>query len=183
MKNLILVILIIMSVSYRVDALTQSVKNKYPFILLNEDHGVLKEKDLEKFTRKMTYEKFSGKDSGGLVYWQCFPREHIEITLRDMGYTVEEFGKTDTVSDILLTAYKQPSIKHTYVMRRAYPISAYHDIFMQWEKLMKGERYICLAGEFSRHEEKMNNETRTEENSWIYDGMRTNKGSHFYFIN
>jgi len=169
--------------SYRVDALPQSFKNKYPFILLNEDYGVLKEKDLAKFTRKMTYEKFSGKDSGSLVYWQCFPREEVEITLRDMGYTVEEFGKSDTLSDILLTAYKQPGIKHTYVMRRAYPISAYHDIFMQWERLMRDEKYVCLAGEFRSHQELVNDGIKTEENSWTYSGMRTNKGSHFYFIN
>lgn len=165
MKKCVLVILIIMTFSLRVNALPQAIKDKYPFILLTEDHGILKEKDLATYSRKMTYEKFSQKGSG-LVYWQCFPREEVKITLMDMGYTAEEFGKTDTIADILITAYQKPGIQHIYVMRRAYPISAYHEIFMRWEKLMNGEKYVCLAGEFIRHKEKMNDGVKTEVNSW-----------------
>lgn len=162
-------------------ALDEALKKKYPFLLLTSDHGILNEADLARYQKKMNYEKFSGKHSG-LVYWQCFPRDKIEITLTDMGYTAEEFEKTDTISDILLTAHEKPGVKHLYVMRRAYPIRVYHEIFMRWEKLMNGEKYVCLAGQFINHEEKTNDSVKTEENYWTYDKMKTKKGSNSYFV-
>jgi len=171
----------VLYLSFSCHALNEILKKKYSLLLLTDDYGILAETDVAKYQRSMKYEKFSGKHDG-LVYWQCFPRDKIEITLTDMGYAAEEFDKTDTIADILLTAYKKPGVKHTYVMRRAYPISAYHEIFMRWEKLMKGEKYVCLAGEFISHEEKMDDGVKTEENSWTYDKMKTNKGTNSFFV-
>lgn len=172
---------VVLIFSFSVHALDEGLKKKYSLLLLTNDYGILKEADLARYQNKMNYEKFSAKHSG-LVYWQCFRRDKIEITLTDMGYTAEEFEKTDTISDILLTAYEKPGVKHTYVMRRAYPISAYHEIFMQWEKLMKGEKYVCLAGQFINHEEKTNDGVMIKENYWTYDKMKTKKGSNSYFV-
>lgn len=175
------IFLVVLVFSFSVLALDGVLKKKYSLLLLTDDYGILKESDLAKYQKEMKYEKFSGKHDG-LVYWQCFPRDKIEITLTDMGYTGEEFEKTDTISDLLLTAYEKPGVKHIYVMRRAYPISAYHEIFMRWEKLMKAEKYVCLAGEFINHEEKMIDGDKIEENSWTYDKMKTKKGSNSYFV-
>lgn len=61
-------------------------------------------------------------------------------------------------------------------------ISAYHEIFMRWEKLMKGEKYVCLAGQFINHEEKANDGVKIEENYWIYDKVQTKKGFNSYFV-
>lgn len=180
MKKLF-IFFVVLSFSLSVYALDGGLKKKDSLLLLTDDYGILNEVDLARYQKKMKYEKFSAKHDG-LVYWQCFPRDAIEITLTDMGYTAEEFDKTDTISDILLTAYKEPGVKHTYVMRRAYPISAYHETFMRWEKLMKGAKYVCLAGEFIRQEEKMNEGIKIEENFWTYDKMKTKKGSNSYFV-
>ncbi|MBA2653777.1 MAG: hypothetical protein H0U71_01765 [Gammaproteobacteria bacterium] len=172
---------VVLGFSFSVHALDGALKKKYALLLLTDDYGILKEADLARYQKKMKYEKFSAKHDG-LVYWQCFPRDKIEITLKDMGYTAEEFDKTDTISDILLTAYKEPGVKHIYVMRRAYPISAYHEVFLRWEKLMKGEKYVCLAGEFISHDEKINDGVKIEENYWTYDKIKTKKGSNSYFV-
>lgn len=130
MKIFFLVLLFTMVISNITYALDPQLQKKYPFLLLSDDHGILKENDLSAFAKTMNYEKFSRKHSG-LVYWQCFPREQISITLKDKGYTAEEFEPTDTMSDLTIVIHTQPDILHTYSMRRSYPISVYQDDFIK----------------------------------------------------
>jgi hypothetical protein len=163
-------------------ALEARLQKKYPFLLLTDDHGILNENDLSPYTKKLNYKKFSGKSSG-LEYWQCFPRNQVCVTLRDMGYSAEEFAPTDTMADLKITAYSKPNIFHTYYMRRAYPIRAYQEHFTRWQRLMKSEKYICIAGSFDEHKEEMIDGLKREENSWTFDKIKTRKGCDSYFVN
>ncbi|MBA2654380.1 MAG: hypothetical protein H0U71_04850 [Gammaproteobacteria bacterium] len=182
-KTLYLILLsVIIILSNTVNALDSKVKKKYSFLLLTEDHEILNQKDLAHLTKNLNYEKFSEKSSG-LIYWQCFPRENISVTLEDMGYSAEEFDPTDTIADLKITAYTKPNIFHTYYMRRAYPISAYQEHFTRWQRLMKGQKYVCIAGSFGDHKEEVIHGIKREENSWTFDRIKTKKGMDSYFIN
>lgn len=46
---------------------------------------------------------------------------------------------------------------------------------------MKGEEYVCIAGNFVSYEENIKNGIKIEVNSWIYDKLKTKKGSSSFF--
>ena len=97
---------------------------------------------------------FSPKDPPGYVYWQCFSRDYLRINLEDLGYTSEDIGGKENYSGLKITASNNPDISHEYVMRRIWPLSTYEKKFDLWIKLMKGEKYVCIAGEFFNCKDK-----------------------------
>lgn len=180
MKKKVYLVLYIAFMTNSVLALDRSLQKKYPFLVLNEDHGILDEKDLADFSKDMNYKKFSQKSSG-LIYWQCFPRENISVTLKDMGYSAEEFDPTDTIADLKITARIKPHVFNTYSMRRAYPVSVYQEHFTRWQKLMKSQKYVCIAGSHDEYKKEILNGIQREDSSWTFDRIKTKKGRDSYF--
>ncbi len=96
MKTKILIFILCLSLSSNVVAVSFAAKKKYPYSLITNDYGILNEGDLGHYIKVVRTKPFSEREMGGL-YWQCFPRESVYMTLEDMGYSSEDWGWTDTL--------------------------------------------------------------------------------------
>lgn len=84
----------------------------------------------------------------GYIYWQCFPRDSITISLDDLGYSPEDDpdssikynGEDD--AKLIIIAQGKHGIIHKYVMWGNYPISMTEKRFNIYLKLMRGEKNI-----------------------------------------
>jgi hypothetical protein len=126
---------------------------------------------------------FNLEDSGGYQYWQCFPRDKVYITLEDFGYSSENVGWEDTLSDLTIRIYVTPRIIHEYQMRRPWPFSENLPRFKLWHRLMKDQKYVCFAGSFSSKKEVIDQAIPREIYSWIFEKIKTKKGKDSYLWN
>lgn len=176
-----IMIIALYAISCNAFGVSLEAKQKYPFPLLTEDYGILNEHDLALYSyiRNINPEPFTGKHSG-LNYWQCFPRENISITLEDMGYSSEDFDWKDTVADLEIRGMVKPGVFHEYGMRRAWPVEDFQKQFNSWRRLMKGEKYVCLAGHFVDYSEPSDYGVKRKVYGWILDRLKTKKGCVAY---
>lgn len=91
----IFIFVLFFGIGCRVFAIDNSIRQKYPNILLTDDYGILNENDLASHTWDVKPAPFSIKKEHACNYWQCFPRDHISITLEDKGYSASELGWDD----------------------------------------------------------------------------------------
>jgi hypothetical protein len=115
------------------------------------------------------------KRGSSYIYWQCFPRKNISVTLEDYGEFVEEFKK-DTVGELNIEVMAKPGVFHHYCLRRAWPIKDLQKEFTHWHKLMNKERYVCLAGEFVVRTQTIENGTKNDVSLWGFERLKTKKG-------
>jgi hypothetical protein len=165
-----------LSLSSSVLAVSLAAKKKYPYSLITNDFEILNEEDLSHYARIYTPKPFSKKEMGGF-YWQCFLRESISMTLEDKGYSSEDWGFTDTVSDLNIKIYIKPNVIHHYYMRRADPLAVYQKGFTRWQKLMTKQKYVCFAGEFDGRETRVEGGLPREIYKWTFEKIKTKKGS------
>ncbi|MDP3705136.1 MAG: hypothetical protein Q8R24_04410 [Legionellaceae bacterium] len=158
-------------------------KNKYSHVLLTQDYGILNENDLAAYTWNNNPPLFSEKNPKNYNYWQCFPRDHVSITLIDKGFSAEEIGNTENYGDLFIKAWSENGILHEYSMRRLQEVSEQQKIFMQWQKLMKGEKYVCLAGLSGDFEKSMKDNKEYVTYFWTFDKIKTKKGCDSFFLN
>lgn len=175
MKTKILLFLLCFILSSNVLSVTLVAKKKFPFSLITDDYGILNEEDLGHYTKIFIPKPFTEKDTGGF-YWQCFPRELIEMTLEDMGYSSEDWGWSDTASDIKISVYVKPTVIHEYFMRRAYPLFTNQKKFIRWHKLMDKQKFVCLAGEFGRKSFEVREGVPREVYDWTFEKIKTKNG-------
>jgi hypothetical protein len=124
----------------------------------------------------MNYPKFAGTHSG-LIYWQCFPREDVTITLKDKGYSTEDVGWKDTMADLEVSVNLKGSVYHKYEMTRSWTVADYQRDFNTWRKLMKNEQHVCISGHFVSREVSYANGEKQNIYYWIFDKIKTKKGS------
>lgn len=166
--------------SFKTFAVSLVAKKKYPYPLLTNDYGILNEQDLACYARDIPPRPFNSQNSGEYNYWQCFPRNKVLITFLDMGYSTEDVGWEDTLSDLKIRIYVTPTIIHEYQMRRPWPVSEYLPRFKLWHKLMANQKYVCFAGSFSEKKEVIEEAIPREINYWIFEKIKTKKGKDSY---
>lgn len=170
------------NISCDVFSINAAIKQKYPYVLLTNDYGILNENDLASHTWGVQSTPFtiSVKKGYALNYWQCFPRENVTVTLEAMGNSASELCG-DTYADLTITVGVGHGVVHEYYMRRAWGLENYHLAFNQWLKLMKSEKYVCLAGLFSGREEYISNNKKWIKYHWTFDKIKTKKGCDSFF--
>lgn len=178
MKQQIIFMMILLFFSCSADAISNVIKKKYPHSILTNDYGILNEMDL----KDEKSAPFSPGESTGYVYWQCFPRDYLRIQLEDLGYTSEDIGGKENYSGLKITASNNSGISHEYVMRRRWPLSTYEKRFNLWIKLMKGEKYVCIAGRFFTCKDKVMSGRNWQVCEWVFEKIKTKKGCDSYFI-
>jgi len=157
-----------------------SLKQKYPYQCLTDDYGILNEADLSHYIRGIKPRKFSTHNAG-LVYWQCFPSAAVSVYLRDFGYTAEEWGPDENVSDIEIIVKLKNGITHEYGMRRPHGINEFKRRVQQWNELKRGQQYVCLSGSFVNRVNKIIEGEEREINGWIFDRIKSKKGCSGFF--
>lgn len=179
--RIFLVLLLFLTCSNQAWSISPAAKQKYPYQLLTDDYGILGENDLAAYASRIKSVPFTGKELGR-HYWQCFPRDHVAMTLEDWGYSSENFGWKDTISDLKVTIRTKSGVFHEYTMRSVMPARIYEKNFHHWRNLMNGEKYVCFAGESGTREMKPGNDGVTREiYSWTFDRIKTKKGCDSYF--
>jgi hypothetical protein len=173
----IFIFILITSCSFQTAyALNDTLKNKYPHSVLTDDFGILNEKDL----RIENPRPFSlGRKLGETIYWQCFPRESLSVTLEDFGYTSADIGGEENYSGLVIKVEN-----HEYDMRRRWPLSTYRKKLDAWIKLMQNEKYVCVAGRFFGCKNKITFDgIQYKHCSWVFEKLKTKKGCDSYFQN
>lgn len=177
-----LLIIFLCTVSCNALAVSLAVKQKYPFTLLTKDYDILNERDLSFYLPYLHPASHFPKTGSGCIYWQCFPRENISITLEDYGYFENDFRKgEDTLGNIEIRAMVKPGVFHDYLVERAWPVKEVQRGFNNWRRLMKGEKYVCLAGSYISHSQPVENGMKKEVASWTFERLKTKKGCVAYF--
>lgn len=181
--QVVFIVVLCLFISTQAQAISESAKKKYPYQLLTADYGILNENDLAAYTWKITHQMpaFS-KGSLGINYWQCFARNQVSVTLEDTGGYSEDFPLNTTIADLTINVRDQSGITHEYGMRSVYDLPTYQRDFNRWQKLMKGEKYVCLGGDFvSVQNEFAPNGEKIKVYGWIFDKLKTKKGCASYF--
>lgn len=180
-KFLILVILFWVALGSTAEAISIVAKKKYPYPLLTKDYGILSDNDVATYAWGMKPRPFTEKEiSGGYIYWGCFRRDDISITLKDIGFSSEDIGWKDNYADIVLTVQNNPYLIHQYEMRSRWSVTDYEKKFNLWRKLMKNEKFVCLAGAFSDRERERLNGKIKETYNWIFERIKTKRGCDCY---
>lgn len=177
----ICILLLLLSISCEAWSIEKSIRQKYPNVLLTEDHDILNENDLAPYTWDIKPEPFSVKREAQYNYWQCFSREDVSLILEGMGYSSEEIGWKENHGDLKIVVGVGKGISHEYVMRRLGSISGCKEVFTRWQRLMKNEKYVCLAGRFSGRDIIIENNKEREVYSWIFEKIKTKRGCDSYF--
>lgn len=175
-KQIIFALILLFWIPYSTYAINSSINKKYPYSILTKDYGILREKDLNDGLKQ---EPFSPENISGHIYWQCSPRDQIAITLEDIGYSSNNLPDNDGA--LIITIYSKPHIVHKYAMRRNWPITGVEKKFNQWLKLMKNEKYVCLAGSFAARKDKVIDGQKQQIYFWTFERIKTKKGYDSYF--
>lgn len=163
-----------------VNAVSLRAEKKYPYVLLSSDYGILNENDLGDFSWGLQRERFNPKMVLGGNYWQCFPRESIKIILKDTGASSDDFGWKDNIANLRVEVFVNQHLIHVYGMRRNLSIVDFEKRFNRWLDIMKGEKYVCLGGDFVNCERTHENGIDREECGWIFEKIKTKKGCDSY---
>ena len=181
-QKIFIALAILLIISLNANAISLAIKKKYPYPLLTDDYGILNENDIAAYTWGLKPRPFNpDKISGQYTYWQCFPRDHIYLTLEDEGSSSEDFGWRDNVGNLEINVWITPTLVHRYDMRTKWTVSDYQKRFNKWRELMKNEKYVCLAGSSVLREKKIEDGKTKEIYSWVFEKIKTKKGCDSYF--
>lgn len=167
--------------SMKLFGLNLDTQEKYSKVLLIQDYGILSQEELATYIRTVKPAIFSGELGKDFNYWQCFPRANVMITLRDKGYSSEDIGNFENYGDLSINVWSNDGVSNEYSMRRPWAIDEEERIFKKWQKLMKNEKYVCLAGSMGRAEKKIKNNKRYITYFWTFEKIKTLKGCDSYF--
>jgi len=164
------------------------------FVLLTKDYGILKKNDMAANVnipgnKKNEPPPIAPKVDPSGLYWQCFPREDITLTLEDIGESSEDLGWKENYGNLTISVLVETSsdnhhtdiVQHEYGMRRMSIVSGEEFTFHQFQKLMEHQKYVCLAGGFVNRIEKTEKNGTRQIYYWIFEKIKTKKGCHSYF--
>lgn len=151
-----------------------------PFYLISNDYGILTTSKPSTPIKRLNISHAELKSVPGEILWQCFPRDLVSVSVSDAGYSSADFAWEQNHSNLIISIYEGTKVKHEYTMRRFWPLSASLYRFKTWLRLMKDEKYVCLAGGFIdrvRVTSKIENRVVIY---WIFDALKSKKGCDSY---
>ena len=174
--------MLLLTLPYKASAISAAIKKKYPYTLLTNDYGILNDLDLDTRKSGVNPAPFLPKEGEGIgyIYWQCFPRDRVSLSLEDIGYSSEDIGGDENYGSLSISVSSESGL-HKYCMRRMWPVSGYEERFNLWIRLMKDQKYVCFSGGFFGKEDSMINGKKQKTYSWVFDKIKTKKGCDSYF--
>ena len=170
-------------------ATSMSLKQKYPYTALTDDYGILNEIDLNSELDGVKLAPLFTLKSRGYIYWQCFTRDSVKVSLQDLGDSPDDDDESDIKyhgennANLTITAYSKRGVVHQYTMYRNFPTILNEARFNQYVKLMQGEPYVCLAGAYLEKETRIAPGKKQQIHEWIFIKMKTRKGCEAYHKN
>lgn len=186
-------ILALLIFPFTAQALNADLKQKYPYSVLTNDYGLLNEIDLDSELDGIKHPPLFSERAKGYIYWQCFPRDSVTVSLEDLGYSPEDDPESDVKYNgennarLTITAKSKGGIFHQYVMWSSFPHSLTQDRYNSYLKLMHEEKHVCIAGSYLEKEATIIKgeieETRQKIYYWGFEKLKTTKGCEAYHRN
>ncbi|HSW48406.1 MAG TPA: hypothetical protein VLG67_05000, partial [Candidatus Saccharimonadales bacterium] len=145
------------------------VLKKYPYQLLTNDYGILNESNLKRYTYEVNVEPFTGKFSG-LDYWRCYETKNVTVWYEKGSY--DPYDKI-TYSSSYIQVKTESTTIYEYSLRRAFSLDYARNKVRRWQKLMKGQQFVCIGGYFVRTKEKNPNGKKISEQLWVFENLKT----------
>jgi len=170
-------------------ALSNNLKHKYPYTVLTDDYGLLNEIDLDSELDGVKHPPVFSYENRAFIYWQCFPRDSVTVSLEDLGYSPEDDDESDikyngeNKADLIITAHGKGGVVHKYTVWGRLPIMQTEDRFNQYLKLMHNEKHVCLAGAYMEKEVGVMQGRKQQVHYWVFEKVKTNKGCEAYHQN
>lgn len=167
-------------------AISTDLKKKYPFVVLNDDHGILNEADIWFFMHNgedaiVEY----GKNYLDNLYWQCFQRNRIEIILHEMSEPQTEFSGQDNLANFEIIAYDD---SNKYLIENSYQLGKnsiveFKKIFNRLDDIMNHQQYVCIGGRGTDRVSYFTNyQNQTiKHRLWELVSLKTKKGCYAYY--
>jgi hypothetical protein len=157
-------------------ALAESIlQRKYPYGLLTDDFGILKENDLLADTVTATPTPYKINEfQPAFRRWQCFPTKDVSFEYETWKAN-DPMGSESIIVDLCVFSIEVKNTRptHSYGGRRAYRLAFCKKLQKSWNRLTKNESYVCLNGhpEHYKHNKK----------NWTWEQFKTSKGCESYF--
>ena len=164
-----------------VNAMNMALKQKYPNTVLTDDYGILNEIDLDSHLDGVKHPPKFSRKSKVFIYWQCFARDAVRVSLEDLGSSPEDDDESDVKYNgenkaaLTFSVLDKNHMTHKYIVWGRLPITLAESKFNQYLKLMRDEPYICLAGSYT--------EKRSQIDEWAFVKIKTHKGCIAYHEN
>lgn len=155
------------------------IKAKYPFVLVNNDHEILNERELADESYGNTPPiPIDGPKSKLYDYWKCYQTKNITITYDIMEYRKEWL---EDVADFNINAIDDDGIVNQYGMRHGMGITYCKQTSKIWKKLMKNQKYVCLHGGYTGSNKELYNGKKQQVIGWVFNKLKTKNGCYNYF--
>jgi hypothetical protein len=192
-QKIFLIMMVIFLFPLTAQALSAGLKQKYPHVVLTDDHGILNEMDLDSELDGVKHPPLFSTKAKGYIYWQCFPRDTVTVALEDLGDSPEDDPERDVKyngennAKLTISALGKHGILHKYIMWSNYPVSLTENRFNSYIKLVHGERNICIAGSYLEKEARIIKDEIEEKRKkiyyWGFEKVKTTKGCEAYHQN
>lgn len=143
------------------------LKRAFPYGLLTDDYGVLTIEDLKINACVAEAAPFSEK-SHSYPYWQCFESKVAHLNCEGKEYDLYEKSRMT----LLTVSARINGELHEYLYRRTMPLTECRVFQKEWQRLLKGQDYVCVSGPFISTEK--NRDGRAW--SWVFDRYKTKNG-------
>lgn len=186
MKSKLLLMIAIFIYPLWAHALSAELQKKYPYTVLTDDYGILNEIDLDSELDGVKHPPLFSFINKPFIYWQCFLRSSVTISLEDLGDSPEEDNESDIKyngennAELTINIRNKNGIFHKYTMTSDYPTTFTEDRFNRYLKLMQGEKNVCIAGAFLEKQMRIVEGKKQQVNIWVFRKMKTLKGCEAY---
>jgi hypothetical protein len=148
----------------------KTFKEKFPYGLLNNDHGILNVNDLainaciaipKPFKISSNYYPYE--------YWQCFESKSISLSC-DSNDTPDEH---EGLLGLVVVKASIDKVQHEYIESRLWPRGQCKQFIKDVAAILKGTRYACISGSFNDNSlDGFGNKSF----NWLFERIKTKKG-------
>jgi hypothetical protein len=149
-----------------------AISAKYPFVLLNDDHGILMEAELADETYGLTTDPIRS------THWKCYHTDTININYRVLQYS-KEWG--EHVASFNIYLIDENGIVNQYGMRHAMGVTYCKETSEIWKKLLRNQEYVCINGSYASNEDKLYHGKKQRVFGWVFNKLKTINGCYNYF--
>lgn len=188
-KMLLLIMIAIPLFPIIARGLSADLKKKYPYTVLTDDYGILNEIDLDSELDGVKHPSLFSHENRAFIYWQCFPRDSVRISLEDLGDSPEDDPESDVKyngennAKLNITAASKKNIYHKYTMINNSPTLLAEARFNRYLKLMQGAKNVCIAGAYLEKEARVMGGKKQQVHYWAFEKMKTQNGCESYHLN
>jgi hypothetical protein len=107
-------------------------------------------------------------------YWQCFDVKKANLFCDGTAYDEDEKERLT----VMVITGDLDGASHEYITRRAIPLKTCEKFEKDWERLIKDQDFVCVAGPYTNKNQKSGKWV----SHWVFDRFKTLKGCESFFV-